>query len=143
MSVSDILNTKGTVVETIASSSPIAAAVAQLREKRLGALVVCDQARTIAGILSERDIIRGLAEHGDAVMKMTVADLMTTAVTTCTPADSVATVMQSMTDGRFRHQPVVVDGQLAGIISIGDVVKKRLAEMEHEADAMREYIAGV
>lgn len=143
MSVGDILNTKGTVVETIASSSSIADAVAQLREKRLGALVVCDQVRTIAGILSERDVIRGLAEHGDAVMQMTVADLMTTPVSTCAPADSVASVMQSMTDGRFRHQPVLVDGQLAGIISIGDVVKRRLAEMEHEADAMREYIAGV
>ena len=142
MSVSDVLKAKGTVVETIASSSLIAAAVSQLRDKRLGALVVCDQARVIAGILSERDIIRGLAEHGGKTMEMRVADLMTAPVSTCAPGDSVASIMQSMTDGRFRHLPVVVDGKLAGIISIGDVVKKRLSEMEHEADAMREYIAG-
>ena len=142
MSVRSIIDVKGDAVETIASTAQVSAAVSQLRAKRVGALVVCDQERTVAGILSERDIIRGLAEHGDGALDMHVKDFMTATVSLCNPDDTVAQVMQKMTDGRFRHMPVVIDGKLSGIISIGDVVKKRLSEMETETAAMREYIAG-
>lgn len=142
MSVRSILEVKGDAVETIASTTQVSAAIIQLRAKKVGALVVCDQGRSVAGIISERDIIRGLAEHGDQALQMHVHDFMTETVSLCNPDDPVATVMQKMTDGRFRHMPVVVDGQLSGIISIGDVVKKRLTEMENETAAMREYIAG-
>ncbi len=142
MSVRSILEVKGNAVETIGSATQVSAAVIQLRAKKVGALVVCDQERSVAGIISERDIIRGLAEHGDSALQMQVKDFMTSTVSLCNPDDTVAHVMQQMTEGRFRHMPVVIDGQLSGIISIGDVVKKRLTEMEHETAAMRDYIAG-
>lgn len=142
MIVQDLLNAKDTrdVATTMADRS-IAEAADHLHRRRIGALVVVDSRHRITGILSERDIVRGLALRGADVLKMTVADLMTSTVLTCQPRDSLQTLMATMTANRVRHLPVEDDRQLAGIITIGDVVKARLAEATQEVDQMREYVA--
>ena len=144
MQVRDILAAKGQRVVTIRPDATIATAVHRMALERVGALVVSEDGITIAGILSERDIIHGLAEDGGEIMgtDRRIADLMTRNVITCGPEDKVKTVMAEMTRRRFRHVPVVDNGRLAGIVSIGDVVKSRLEEMDLETLVLRDaYIA--
>lgn len=118
----------------------ISQAVSILGEHKIGALVVVDDGNTVTGILSERDVVRGLAAKGASVLTQTVADLMTAPVKTCTRSENVDDVMRRMSQGRFRHMPVVEGNQLVGVISIGDVVQNRIAALEQEAGAMRDYI---
>lgn len=143
MKVDTILKSKGHLVETIRPGRTIAVAVEQMRKAKIGALLVSEDGSSVAGILSERDVARGLAEHGTSILNMAAKDLMTHKVITCTPEDSIKHLMALMTSQRIRHIPVIQgDGQLAGIISIGDVVKNRLEELELEAAVLRDaYIA--
>jgi len=143
MDVQGILRLKGTAVVTIGPDDTSGHLVDGLARERIGAMVVSDDGRTIQGVISERDVVRGLADRGAAVLQLAVRDLMTRQVVTCAPTDSVKQVMAAMTRGRMRHLPVVEDGRLAGIISIGDVVKNRLDEMATEANVLREaYLGG-
>jgi CBS domain-containing protein len=141
MNVEFILRNKGRSVFTIGPDEKIAAAVALLRRHDIGALVVSKDGRSVDGILSERDIVHALADNGDSVLGLDVAQLMSRRVITCKLSDSIADLMALMTDRRIRHLPVVESGVLAGMISIGDVVKNRLDEVESEATSMREFIA--
>jgi CBS domain-containing protein len=135
MTVKAILSRKGNDVITIEPTVTLSAAVNILAERRIGALVVVAGAdKQVAGILSERDIVRALA------LQEAVGQVMTRRVVTCTESDTVAALMERMTQGKFRHLPVVERGKLVGLVSIGDVVKHRLGEMEHESNALREYI---
>jgi CBS domain-containing protein len=140
MTVNDILLHKGTHVITIEPDATVAAAVRMLSKHRIGALPVTGADRRIVGIISERDIVRVLDETGPAVLDWPVAEVMTRKVVTCDRHDTIADIMQRMTGGKFRHVPVVEHGQLAGLVSIGDIVKARLDRLEYEHDAMREYI---
>jgi CBS domain-containing protein len=141
MSVARILEEKGTDVFTMPPSTNTMDAVVALREHKIGALVVSSGDGKIDGILSERDVVRALAEHGQAALSKPVSDLMTTNVVTCSERANVPELMELMTKGRFRHLPVEADGKLVGIISIGDVVKRRIAEVEAEAEDIKSYIA--
>lgn len=144
MNVATILNAKGNRVVTARRESPIQTIMRRMALERIGAVVVTGPGDDrIVGIVSERDIVRGLVEYGTALQTMRVADLMTDAVRTCTPGDSIKQVMAVMTRSRIRHLPVVGDRGLCGIISIGDVVKYRLEEMELEVNVLRDAcIAG-
>jgi CBS domain-containing protein len=141
MNVEAILKTKGREVVAVKPGESVAAAAETLHRRRIGAALVLDEQGAIRGVLSERDIVRGLAERGGVVLGMKVADLMTVDVLTCEPGDTVDRIMQVMTESRVRHLPVQRNGILVGVISIGDVVKHRLAEIESEAQSLREYIA--
>ena len=141
MTVKAILSHKGRDVVTIAPTANLSEAVKLLAERRIGALVVTGADNRVAGILSDRDIVRALAARGPVALQETVASVMTRKVSTCTEAETVAVIMERMTEGKFRHLPVVEQGRLAGIISIGDVVKLRVEEIEGESNALREYIA--
>lgn len=141
MTVKAILSRKGGDVVTIAPTATLAAAVKLLAERRIGAIVVTGPEDRVAGILSERDIVRTVAERGPAALEDNVAAVMTRKVATCTEADTIASLMERMTQGKFRHLPVVEQGKLVGVISIGDVVKWRVEEIEGESNALREYIA--
>jgi CBS domain-containing protein len=141
MNVEAILKTKGREVVAVKPGESVAAAAETLHRRRIGAALVLDEQGAILGVLSERDIVRGLAERGGVVLGMKVADLMTADVLTCEPSDTVDRIMQVMTESRVRHLPVQRHGKLVGVISIGDVVKHRLAEIESEAQSLREYIA--
>ena len=141
MTVKAILSRKGGDIVTIAPTASLSAAVKLLAERRIGALVVTGPDNRVAGILSERDIVRTLAERGPAALDDNVGAVMTRKVTTCTEADTIVFIMERMTAGKFRHLPVVDQGKLVGVISIGDVVKYRIEEVVHDADALREYIA--
>ena len=140
MSVRAILSHKGHEVATITADASLAEAIGLLAELRIGALVVTGPIDGVAGIVSERDIVRALAEHKSKALKRPVGDFMTRKVATCSLDDTVADLMQQMTEGRFRHLPVIEHGRLAGIVSIGDVVKSRVAEIERESEALRDYI---
>lgn len=140
MNVKSILDAKGRAVATIAADATLADAAHLLAEKRIGAVVVTGPGYSVAGILSERDIVRSLSERGATSLDRSVGDTMTKKVITCTEKDPVGHLMESMTEGKFRHLPVVEDGRLVGIISIGDVVKWRLAEIESEHDALKNYV---
>lgn len=143
MKVETILAAKGERVETIRPDREIKLAAARLRDARIGALVVSTDGTEVKGILSERDIVRGIADRGAAALELTVRNLMTPTVITCTPEDSITHLMKLMTSRRIRHLPVIsADGELCGIVSIGDVVKNRLEELELEATVLRDaYIA--
>ncbi len=142
MNVQSILGVKGTDVATVSRAASLADAAAQLRDRGIGALVVSDDGVDIDGIVSERDIVRALAAHGAGALGRTVGSAMSTDVVTCRCEDSVHALMASMTERRIRHLPVVTDAEeLAGIISIGDVVKARLAELEDENQALFQYIS--
>jgi CBS domain-containing protein len=141
MTVKAILSRKGGDIVTIVPTASLSAAVKLLAERRIGALVVTGPDNRVAGILSERDIVRTLAERGPVALDDNVGAVMTRKVTTCTEADTIVFIMERMTAGKFRHLPVVDQGKLVGVISIGDVVKYRIEEVEHDADALREYIA--
>jgi CBS domain-containing protein len=140
MNVREILSVKGKDVVTIEPNTNLAAAAKLLAERRIGALVVTGPAGRVVGILSERDIVHVLAAGGIAVLETPVSEAMTRKVTTCSPSDTIGSIMERMTAGKFRHVPVVEQGRLTGIISIGDVVKHRLMEMENEQAALRDYI---
>ncbi len=140
MTVANIINEKGRDVVTTSPDRSLAEVAAILSEKRIGAIVVVEN-DTIQGIISERDIVRALASHGSEALRKLAADCMTARVVTCRPEDTINDVMHKMTSGRFRHLPVVEDGRLGGIVSIGDIVKRRIEEVEREAEQIREYIA--
>jgi CBS domain-containing protein len=140
MTVKAILAQKGGDVVTIEPAATLAAATKLLAERRIGAVLILGLEGRVAGILSERDIVRVLAERGAAALNERVDQVMTRRVFTCSESDTVAQVMEQMTAGKFRHVPVIEQGKLAGIISIGDVVKHRLHEIESESNALREYI---
>ena len=140
MHVKQILKNKGTAVETIRPDATIGNATDRLKAKRIGVLVVSTNGTTVDGILSERDIVGGLADYGASLLDQKVDSLMTKEVKTCSIEDTVHSVMELMSDRRIRHVPVVQDGVLAGIVSIGDAVKNRLNELENEASSLRDYI---
>ena len=141
MHVHNILKVKGTAVATIDPDDSLAEATAALRDHGVGALVVSRDGRAIDGIVSERDIVRALAAHGSSTLGRSVASAMSTSVTTCHGHDTVDQMMGMMTERRIRHLPVVDDdGQLAGIISIGDVVKARVGQLEIENNQLHDYI---
>lgn len=142
MNVEAILKAKGRQVATIAPDATIADAVRQLHTVGIGALVVSPDSNRLDGILSERDIVHALADRGTALLDMRVAELMTRRVVTCAPTDTIAELMGEMTRRRIRHLPVVDRGHLVGLVSIGDVVKNRLEEMEFETTSLRQFIAG-
>lgn len=141
MAVAQILRQKGSAVVTVAPSDSVQHIVDTLNRHRIGAVVVVDPAGGIAGIVSERDVVRAMAGDAAAVASKMASDIMTEKVRTCSPGDSEADLMQLMTDNRIRHLPVLANGRLAGMISIGDVVKFRMEEVEREADHMKTYIA--
>jgi CBS domain-containing protein len=140
MTVSMILAGKGREVVTIEPSASLASAVGLLAEKRIGAVLILGADRRISGILSERDIVRAFAARGADALAEPVSQTMTRKVSTCNESESVSSIMERMTEGKFRHVPVVDQGQIVGIVSIGDVVKHRLQQMERDSAAMRDYI---
>jgi CBS domain-containing protein len=140
MFVSDILAQKGGLVFTVTPGTSIAQLSQQLSTRRIGSVLVLDGEGSVAGIVSERDLVRALASHGAKAMELEARQVMTRDVVTCDPDDSIDQVMQTMTRGRFRHLPVVRHGELLGLVSIGDVVKARLEEAKHETEALKAYI---
>jgi CBS domain-containing protein len=140
MLVSDLLEGKGTTVATISSDATIGSAVADLTRHRVGALVVSPDGRHIDGIVSERDIVQHLSELHADLLEESVATIMSTSVRVCSATDDVESIMNLMTEHRIRHVPVVEDGELVGIISIGDVVKSRIGELEKDRNELMEYI---
>ncbi len=142
MFVRQILNNKGDNIVSIAPSAKIADVAAVMSKERIGAIVVLDVDERIVGIVSERDISRGLAEHGAALLDMRADRIMTQDVVTCSPEDGIDGLMRKMTTGRFRHLPVMDKAKMVGIVSIGDIVKHRLEELEAEASLLQDYIAG-
>ncbi len=141
MTVRKILNLKGSDVVTIAPEQKLHDAIAMLAKYRIGALIVTGKNGEVAGVLSERDIVHLLSNKDSNRFDNTVASAMTSAVKSCKPDDTIQHIMQVMTAGRFRHMPVVENGMLTGVISIGDVVKLRLEEMEQESEHLKQYIA--
>ena len=143
MTVAAMLSEKGREVVTTTATASIAGAVDTLAKRKIGALVVVDETDRIVGIISERDIVRAIAEQGERVLTTPLSTVMTHKVVTCSESETVNDVMTRMTRGRFRHLPVVENGELTGIISIGDVVRARIEQVEREAEDMRAYIAAV
>ena len=142
MTLAAILKHKGSDVASVRPTVTIAEVARTLSARRIGGVVVLDAAGQLLGILTERDIVHALAAHGSHALEMTAAQLMTHAVTTAAPQTTVNQAMETMTQGRFRHLPVVDDGRLAGIVSIGDVVKARIMQQETEVDSLKAYVAG-
>jgi CBS domain-containing protein len=140
MRVSGILASKGATVATIAPGSTVADVADELRLRGVGALVVSTDGRAIEGIVSERDVVWRLAERGDLALTESIDTIMTTSVRTCEPEDAAEDLMRLMTEHRIRHLPVTSDGVLSGIISIGDVVKWRVTELEEETRQLHDYI---
>ena len=140
MTVRSILDSNGQHVESIQPGAKLSDAVKLLGEKKIGAVLVLNMGGRIEGILSERDIVRVLSERGADVLDEPVSAVMTRKVVSCRSADTVAAIMEMMTIGKFRHLPVVEDGKLVGLISIGDIVKQRVQDYESEQEALRDYI---
>jgi CBS domain-containing protein len=140
MNVKAILAAKGGDIFSIEPAADLAAAAKLLSTHRIGAVIIRGAGGRLAGILSERDIVRAVSEHGIDALSVSVSQMMTRNVTTCGENDSIADLMERMTAGKFRHMPVLRDGQLIGVVSIGDVVKQRVEEIEQDADALRDYI---
>ena len=140
MHVKNILSAKGSHVISIEPTATVATAARTLAEHKIGALLVLGPDRRIIGILSERDIVRVLGEKGASALAQPLAQVMTRKVFTCSPSETIGVIMERMTAGKFRHVPVVEQDQVIGVVSIGDVVKYRLQEMEHESAALRDYI---
>ena len=139
MTVRAILDTKGHQIESVEPDARLSSAIKTLAERKIGAVLVMSEDR-IEGILSERDIVRVLGERGAAVLDEPVSAVMTRKVVSCKQADTVAAIMEMMTSGKFRHLPVIEEGRVVGLISIGDIVKWRVREYEAEQEALREYI---
>ncbi len=142
MMVEEVLKAKGRDIVTMPRNASVAEAARLLKEKRIGAVVISDDGARVLGILSERDIVHALVDFAAAALEMRVSELMTQDVVTCTPEDSIVGLMARMTERRIRHLPVLKDGMLDGMVSIGDVVKSRIDEIEFEASAMRDFITG-
>src|ERR1700761_6882326 len=142
MSVRQVLKAKGNNVVTVRQDANIRDVVATLSRERIGVVVVSDDGETVSGILSERDIIKGLAEKGAGLLDMPARDIMTRSFTPAKIDMPILHVLDTMTQGRFRHMPVIDNGRLAGLVSIGDAVKLRLDALEAEAESMKEYIGG-
>lgn len=141
MNVATILKEKGRAVTTIKPEATLQEVVEKLAAKRIGAIVIVGEKGHVDGIVSERDVIRAIAAHGEKALHLKVTDVMTRHIECCCESDPVDQLMETMTRGRFRHLPVMEDGGLVGIISIGDVVKNHVAEVEMEVLAMRSYLA--
>lgn len=141
MRIADVLRNKGNTVATVGPAVTVSELIGALAEYNVGALPVVDGDRLI-GIVSERDVVRRLHAGGADLLSSVVADIMTTDVTTCAPGDDVESLAAVMTSGRFRHLPVVIDGKLAGIVSIGDIVKARIDLLVSEREQLQSYIAG-
>ncbi len=141
MTIGSILATKGRSVTTIQPSRTLRDLVEVLAAKHIGAVVIADADGSMLGIISERDVVRAIAKHGCDALDDLVTDYMTKDVVTTTESETVISAVQKMSAGRFRHMPVLVDGRIAGMVSTGDAVKYRLAQMEQEQSALREYIA--
>jgi CBS domain-containing protein len=139
MTVRAILDAKGHHVESVEPGAKLSAAIKRLVERKIGALLVMDKGH-MEGILSERDIVRVLGERGAQVLEEPVSAVMTRKVISCKPSDTVSAIMEMMTLGKFRHLPVIHDGNVVGLISIGDIVKQRVQEYENEQEALRDYI---
>ena len=139
MTVRSILNTKGHQIVSVEPDAKLAAAIRLLGEKKIGAVLVMNQSR-VEGILSERDIVRVLGDRGAGVLEEPVSQVMTRKVVSCKETDTVAELMEMMTSGKFRHLPVIDNGKVVGLISIGDIVKRRVQEYETEQEALRDYI---
>ncbi|MEQ8839588.1 MAG: CBS domain-containing protein [Acidimicrobiales bacterium] len=142
MLISEVLQRKGNAVATIAPGASITEVVTALAEYGVGALVVSADGNAVDGIISERDVVRGLATHGGDTMDRTAADLMTREVVTCSQQATIEQLMTEMTERRFRHVPVTEDGRLVGIVSIGDVVNARVRNLETETRQLTNYISG-
>lgn len=143
MHVAAVLKRKGNTVVTVRASDTVADVARVLAQHRIGAVLVVDEARRPAGILSERDIVRALAGEGRTALPRPAAELMTRDIVTCQPTDTMAQVMALMTERRIRHLPVMDGDRLAGLISIGDAVKARLDDAELEVESLRGYVAGL
>jgi CBS domain-containing protein len=142
MRITDVLRRKGDDVVTISPAHTVRELLRLLAENRVGALVVSSGSGVVDGIVSERDVVRKLHTEGDLVLDLPVSKIMTAAVHTCAPEDSLDDLMSTMTQHRIRHVPVLVDGRLSGIVSIGDVVKNRLEDLQSERDQLTAYITG-
>ena len=142
MRISDVLRVKGSNVITVTPDTTVRSLLAVLAEHRIGAVVVSRDGTTVDGIASERDVVRALAKHGEATLAAPVTAIQTTDVLTLGPDAELEDLMRLMTDRRIRHLPVIRDGRLAGIVSIGDVVKNRIDELETDREALSHYIAG-
>jgi len=140
MRISDVIRRKGAEVVTVGSDATVQRLLEILDQHHIGAVVVSDDGSTVTGIVSERDVVRHLHTYGVGVLDAAVATIMTSDVYTCTPEDSIEDLAQVMTERRFRHIPVVVDGKLAAIVSIGDIVKGRIGELQTERDQLVGYI---
>ena len=140
MFVSDILTQKGGLVFTVSPGTTVSQIAQQLSTRRVGSVLVMSGNDEVAGIVSERDLVRAMSLHGAAALDLEARHVMTRDVVTCDPDDSIDQIMEIMTRGRFRHVPVVRHGELLGVISIGDVVKARLEETRHETEALKAYI---
>ncbi|MBI1211511.1 MAG: CBS domain-containing protein [Alphaproteobacteria bacterium] len=140
MTVAVILKHKGSQVETLRQAATLQQTVALLSSKRIGAAIVVGSGGEVSGVISERDVVNALAQHGASAMGMPIENFMTRGVVTCRMTDTAESLMEMMTRGRFRHVPVVEGGRLVGIVSIGDVVKRRIEDSDLERHAMREYI---
>lgn len=141
MSVEAILKTKGSNVFTVRPEHSVADAAALLSTKKVGVAVVCDAKGKLVGVLSERDIVKGLSQYGKGALEMAVRNVMSSPVVTCSPSDSVKAVMEVMTERRIRHLPVVEKDDLLGIVSIGDAVNFRLHEAQLEMSVLRDFAA--
>ena len=141
MRISDLLRRKGTVVISVRPEQTVTELIDLLAEHRVGALVVSADGTSLAGIVSERDVVRRLQHSGAALLEAPISDIMTTQVRTCPPDTELDELMRVMTDGRFRHVPVVDDGRLVGIVSIGDVVKHKMSQLQFERDQLDSYVA--
>lgn len=141
MRIADLLRKKGSAVATVTPETTVTALLAGLAENNVGAMVVVSPEGSIAGIVSERDVVRRLNEHGPGLLDGPVSEIMTKLVASCGPEDSVDQLSVLMTERRIRHVPVLADGRLAGIISIGDVVKNRMEELEKSQEQLEAYIS--
>ncbi len=142
MTVAAILRHKGREVFTVDPSAKVAEVADVLMQKGIGAVLVVDQSKQLLGVVSERDIVRSLNANGAATLEMTAGQLMTRALQTASPQTTIIEAMRKMTAGRFRHVPVLDNGELVGMVSIGDVVKARIMEQDEEVDSLKAYIAG-
>jgi len=143
--ISDVLRYKGDEVVTTTAQTPVRELLRLLAEHRIGALVVVDgdaESATVSGIVSERDVVRRLHDRGADLLGATVGDIMTSTVYSCTPQDSLDSIATTMTERRVRHMPVLDEGRLAGIVSIGDVVSARMRQLEQDRDQLQQYITG-
>ncbi len=142
MTVAAILKNKGHEVTSVEPSTSITDVTKMLSARRIGAAIVLDAADHLVGIISERDIVHAIAAHGSSALAMSVERVMTRAVKTASPSTTVAEAMGIMSEGRFRHLPVMADGVMIGIVSIGDIVKARIMQQEQEVDSLKAYVAG-